>query len=1343
MLKVSLSWKSWTSGVLCLALGAVLSSCTYSTPEADHALPRGLEKGDTWKYSDESLFIKKEFFGFKIDEKTKTVLPNKKLWLCGWAPVSQSGRYKNFGTFNASPLNSRHCNMKFDITRNHLVGYERNVNYENYKRIDDEWQVLFTIPITNHFFYERPRDSRGRERNEYAMVTNRGNWQERPFIALNLAGIAFKNYSKAPGVIMDWAGRPFSFPTFLSTRDVEIDEKKEKDFLGFTALNVSSSGSDIQNSIRFNFLEMKENPSFDKTYYHKSTSNFMNILQIVGGAPTLGSEKEKASHWDLSKPIEVCLNGFPEDGRNYKQIAIDVLNEANGLLGHGKNGIKATGHKGPAFTISDKSKFKYKYDYDLRCPSITWIDNFELAMGAPLGIGLSNANTQTGEILWGGAVVWGGLMNYIVNRDHVAAINADAATMALSTDGSSLSSLKKSSHFFDANFHFEYSDWAPNLVMMDEYVLDFMKNQSDNDIHKLVMKLADDEMSQFNNNNLSNSSLLKVTDDNSTLKASLNLGYIETLKSKIANFKNQDVLPIYRKSVFGNAENFVEKIKMASNMGSEVQYNQKEVEMQKIAKHGLHNGVGQAALIADLSKNLEAIQDFDNQLGEHIYQWEAALSQMEGSGDRLAATKSVIKNVMLHEWGHVLGMGHQFEGNRLPERGSVPDELFNKLATKAKNHQNYTSIMDYMSGKTEVNMAYDDVQFQVHDEHVLRYLYNQTFVTFKPGDQDFTHVALEKHGIIPSENLSNPDYKTAYLPQCSDLEAWKAESPYCRRWDRGYDGATIIEETYKEFSDSVINRLNSFTAASGGNPFRASQRLWGRTYSVMNRNRTFYDHMRYLMQYDELYKQSFHVISDHAEAMKSFSKSCVNPLISPEHFKVEFAKLSLKAPKNSSSYQNNYDLSLMAATQPMELDSHFLDLYEKYKSVAPVNDLFEMSDSELIDLEDEMYKNGVIFTEVQKLCLATRRSLRDMKELLSYSGSDHSDIDFKADIVPTGLRGGGARADYSRVFGRYNRLGNLPIKLSTLDLLTDLSSTMRYGYWQIPKPMYSHPEKGKFGYYPLFPIEFTDLITTSVINNMGFGGTEIKDTAELSIANLYMSYFLNRTFVAGNADHHGFNENFLEQLQTQTDFNVEMVAVLLRVQEREGTTGTKAFGFDPEIFNPAANELIKLTRAYALPDGKVIVEGNGNQIILPVTKMRFLDQKRAYVWAFNISYDNTGLDKDLVSHSVKSEMTTKLGQQFKNCIEDGNLGLASYFHAGNEAFEGFTVGNNIASNPQTLEDFFISVGDAFKKYNNPSDVNLKPTQVSCSDSLRGVGLIGATALSLRGFILPQVQKYIK
>lgn len=1298
----------------------LLTSCNYVTPEAENPNP-GLEKSSTlYQVKDGLLSLRKSVLGYEISQENNTIKQEKKTWLCGWAPVVQSGGWHGMGGLSNTP-ETGHCNVEMRITHDGSGLEARLVNL-NYPGQFESWQKLFTIPIKQHFYYERDVDSRGRKLNVFKKVTDRKNWKLAPWMDLDLKNIQFEDaYSRPYGF---WGGK------IGDVFDIEVtNEDDNKNFIAFSGtMTHGVYGSLVQHVYRFNFLEIKDNPNFKKTPYDKRTSKHMNILHILGYQPTgfASQEVDWAAHWDLSQPVEICLNGFPEDARNYGQIGEDVIAEMNKTME--KIGAVAKGQK--AFVVSKK---KMKYHYDLRCPSISWVDDPNVSFLAPLGIALVNTNIKTGEILWGGAVIWGGLMDYIVNRDSESVVDAMARTTNELLQG--VESSKQNPYFEDLSQNLQLNQWSrgfTNLQQLSELTGVAKKSASLTSTQKLVAEQLD-KMKDLKDEAQKQAIMMEIVSKLKTLDMVDSIN-VDGFEIPAFNINDKDVL--FDSSMAQIEENnFIDDLTRFAGLSKSIALTKDEQQSKNDVFSSNMTMEKMESLVSNFLNNNHMALDSDNRVENHYDAISVAMSGKTGL-EKLEAAKSMIKNVMIHEWGHATGLGHQFEGNRMPERGMVPDYVYDDLAQFVPDRHNYTSVMDYMSGHTEVTLPYDQVKMGYQDELTWRYLYKQEYATYRAGDKDWTYFPLPKNGVIPNETLKDSSiYYARYMPQCSDFDAFLGTSPYCRRWDRGHDAPTIVEENLKEYTDSFISRLNSFTEATGGNPSWANYRLWSATYNLMNYNRTFYDNLRYQLSNNSLYLRVFDRLKKDESALLSFSRACIDPSQSPSNrLAIEFTKLAVKPLPTQPS------MTTLEAAQSEMSESQYASLYLKYKSIVGDLNTRSLDDAGFDALEKKLNDKGLAFTEVQKLCRASQKSLSVAKLLLSLKGPDHAIMNYNDSIVPTGLRGAQAKADYSRMFGTYDQLGLLPLKIAALDVLTGTASTLQYGWWRIPKPIYNDPNDGKYGYYSMYPEEFTDIIGTAVKNNMGFGGTQLQDAASMSVANLYMNYFLFRTFFWSNdGQARGFQSNYIEELKAQTKFQVAISPVLLQSIDIPGEPTNKRFGFRPRLFNLAERKMIDLPEAYALPNKKIIVRGNDSQIIFPMTKIRFLSQDSAYVWALDVTYDKTSYDDPLQGFTVKNAISELTTQELDKCIR-GAAGLASFFNS-NEEFQGFQVDPSIATDPDAQTNFEKSLDAAFDVYQNRE--GLTPSQIACEESLKGVGLITSTALSLNGYFLPQVYEYIK
>ncbi len=1299
----------------------LVTSCTYVTPEAENPNPELLST-ENCAVREGVLSCKKSFFGYQIGQESLEVTYTPKTYLCGWAPVTQSGQWRGAFGLSNTPYRSRHCNVEMRISKDgkSLIGKMVDLNYPN---DFESWEPLFSINITQHYYYEKDVDSRGRELNKYKKVTDRGTWKVRPWIDLDLSNIEFHDIFRRPYGY--WGGK------ILDTFDVETSVEDGKTFIGFSGVMTHGRyGNLFSHTYRFNFLEIKDNPNFIPTPYNTRNAKHMNILHILGYQPTGNRAQEVnwAAHWDLSKPVEFCLNSFPDDNRDYNGVAVEVIDEMNKAMT--KIGAVPAGQK--AFVISDK---KYKYDFDLRCPAITWVDDPILSFRAPLGIGLVNTNIKTGEILWGGAVIWGGLIDYIVNRDSES--TADALARETHSMLQEVELAKHNPYFEDLSSQLRLTDWSVGFTNLKDIVesansKDASVAAKERQLQQIAESIAGN-ISQEEFNEMDQSSkdelfrtLISQLQDIDTIE-NLNVeGYdLEPLSL------SDDDLVFDTSYAQADESDFISDLSRFAGLTQDVSYSDEEKESRNIVQGTTMTMEKAEELVMEFLSDQSLAYDADNRIENHFDAVSNAVSGMTGM-EKLKASKSMIKNVTLHEFGHVVGLGHQFEGNRMPEKGMVPPKVYNELAAEVEDRFNYSSIMDYMSGHTEVSLPIEKVKMGTQDELTLTYLYKQQYSSYKSGDEDWTFHSVPENGVIPNQT---GEYQTRYMPQCSDFDAWLATSPYCRRWDRGHDAPTMVEENLKEYTDSFISRLNSFTEATGGNPFWARYRLWWSTYNLMNYNRTFYDNMRYQLSNNDLYRSVFDKIKKDEDALLSFSKACIDPSMAPNNrLGIEFTKLAIQ-PMYAESGVNTLE-----SLQAQQTNSSYRAMYAKYKSILGEVNTRELDDEGFVALEAQLNENGLAYTEVQKLCRASKKSLDISKLLLSLKGPDHPVMNYDAAIVPTGLRGGEATSDYSRVFGTYDQLGLLPVKIAALDVLTATSSTLRFWWWRVGKPIYNDSNEGKYGYFSMYPEEFTDIVGTAVKNNMGFGGTQLQDSATMSLANLYMRYFLFRTYFWSNDNQaRGFNTNFIEDLKAQTKFRVQVAPVLLESIDIPGEPSNKRFGFRPRLFNFAQRKIIDLPEAYALPDKKVIVRGNDSQIILPLTKMRFLSQEAAYVWALEVTYDKTSYDDPLQGFTVKNAIAELTTQELDKCIT-GQAGLATFFNT-NEEFTGFQIDPSIAVDPDAQTNFEKSLNDAFEAYQ--SREGLTPTQWGCEESLNGVGLISSTALSLNGWYLPHIYEYIK
>ena len=261
-------------------------------------------------------------------------------------------------------------------------------------------------------------------------------------------------------------------------------------------------------------------------------------------------------------------------------------------------------------------------------------------------------------------------------------------------------------------------------------------------------------------------------------------------------------------------------------------------------------------------------------------------------GDYREVLRSLIKELSIHEVGHFLGLGHNFKENILPERGSVPEAIYESLAKKATYEEGYTqysTVMGYRHPRSEMRTTYDEVKPGPSDRLVLAYLYTQKYSTFKTGDADFTFLDIPKDGVIPPLDVNSSGPKTSYFPQCNDITATFSLDPYCNRFDRGHNATEIVDHYFSDIGDNLEQSHFAFTDSKGGSPELNEARLWDRNLAAMGRIRMFYDFMR------KTYRNEIDSISQDEAALYEFSSACKSGQSSNEKLiKMFAAKPELK-----------------------------------------------------------------------------------------------------------------------------------------------------------------------------------------------------------------------------------------------------------------------------------------------------------------------------------------------------------------------------------------------------------------------------------------------------------------
>jgi hypothetical protein len=121
------------------------------------------------------------FLNSGSDGKFRLQGATPKTFLCGWAPENSSGHlgYQYMHNYNFAS----HCNLKFRIFKNRLVGYLVNPS-----RDEDKWEPAISIGISKHYYREKARDENGRDSNR-VVEQERSDWEARPYMSLDFSNI--------------------------------------------------------------------------------------------------------------------------------------------------------------------------------------------------------------------------------------------------------------------------------------------------------------------------------------------------------------------------------------------------------------------------------------------------------------------------------------------------------------------------------------------------------------------------------------------------------------------------------------------------------------------------------------------------------------------------------------------------------------------------------------------------------------------------------------------------------------------------------------------------------------------------------------------------------------------------------------------------------------------------------------------------------------------------------------------------------------------------------------------------------------------------------------------------
>ncbi len=1244
---------------------------------------------------------------------TRNVLVPK-TFVCGWAPISEVGYISEWTQVHGAHLLPA-CNIQFDIEETELVGKQVTPGVPR-----KDWPTLITVPINSHFDFVRSTDKYNRPKNEWVHRTDRHSWEARTSMSVNWRELS----------VHDWAYRLLYGGTLtVSVNDFERTLYKGKSYIAFTS-SVSSSyfGAHHQAQFRFNFLEFDSDTTFEKRLSHQDNSNHFGTLWGLGSKLNGIHQIKYLARWDFREsviPHEICLNGFA-GSLEAREIAIETLEQWNEALVEAE--VVPRGKK--AFVVSSQ---EMNHLFDLRCSSISYVSDKRISARSPLGIAQAQMDVKTGKILWAGSTNYGGALEEWVEHYRGSNFGTGDAFMHMPSEAgyseeynrpilggnpfghmvspvdiTSMPFREGSANVFNVEDTIKSLYRGKHLIAhkgYDGFIQDLQQFEG-LDEQGIDAMIRDGRFAEMAKKFYANGST------NPTAHSWEFLG--KKLATMIAEVRGDTMMPGNRfllkdeSLLYGKAIGVcIAEVNAMSTDSSSMLDGEKwhswmlgahayrEDQLMRSVMLGrdygdMAPGLQTAHRNQKVEQNLKrmhntGVVDLDHTIGRFAMQAAAAPAELQDDIDVEDLVKTSLKKTMLHEFGHMLGLGHNFKDNIMPIKGSIPDAHWDALEKDRKKQNtvnlNFTTIMGYPHAYQVMARRPEEVKIGEQDKLVLRFIYNNQIPIYNGKDVDFEYVRLVdeipvgRDGRIPGkdEDLgryspSLKGYKVSYFPSCTDMMAMLALDPYCNRWDMGWDATSIVKSYFDDYKNNWLSKLNNF-AKVRNNLWLVRYYLWRGSLRTFSRVRIFYDYMR-------------------------------------REYRDEILKIAENDPKNLLSFSK---------------------CANKDQDKNIVRTVIQSADPEF-----------------EELCNLNREIVKELGSFITDPGNDFSVFDDSDWSVPTNEWGSGFE-DWSRVWGTWKEVGVLPIKMSALFALTTAQSFFTYGHYVIPNYKYSKSGmNNKYVYASLYPEEFTKNITSSVLSNIKLN----KDTGnepKMGRIALFMGSFLMQTFgypFQSTNDFHEFDGDYMENIKQQSQFifnaRYPFVPVFVRIKRPNGG------GKDPEkISNFIAfiyewgQEIKELGNAYMLPEGKVFFGTTAETFVYPISNLIFLSDNIALAWGIRVQYNKSDYSA-LWVEGIKHNLFTTYEDIGTTCRE--KAGLSSYFSTSNKKFGGFYIPYGIAGNDTRYREFTDSVRKQFDKYLEEPGYSENGTV--CTKALDDVGLVVSQALALNNIFLPMVFRYM-
>lgn len=1217
------------------------------------------------------------FFDFSTDRKSY----KSKRFLFGSSIEDKTGNYSNIFMDHYNTSGSANIEFEFNTEGTKLVGKLVNPTYPTNK---DKWEVFLTFDVSGSYYEENRVDPSGRQSQDIVRRSDKSDPRARPFIDIELSSLRFGDRV----LLSPWAA--IYEKVIQKIEDVEWSE--DGSFLGFTAVSTSAAlGSNAQTIDRINLLRIDPSSSdFEETPYNRENDKYTQIIDIVSERPNHFGEKLKAAHWDINsrtkKKHKIYLHNFPEE---YLPVAQDSVESWNDVF------EEVVGYRPLVHEVTDR-----KYAFDLRYHTIHWVGDIRLSAAGPLGLANMAADITNGKILWTGSIVWGGLIDQyasgnvpsidLSDSNGASIIQHDISKLITrqQTQWNAPSINPPDSDSFDSDF-IDYV--TQSFSEIKESIIDSLFAQRQSEINSAVeaqlmtKEDGDLELERYKNElpNIVRQQQMVMSPDQLRLfytklkgedpinDVDLDTAFYQLKDYPITHENIIEELGLKVETADANRDYLIGKLSKDSTIYKNLP--------QQLKDRGLELPASFQHMAFDLDDTaLETLQGVNTAIKEQLKKEPI---------DVFTVKKTMIRKTLVHEIGHTLGLAHNFKSNIMPEKGSVPEAIYQKLLEKAQQNMiNKSSIMGYPNAKTVVLTPYEEMIPGPHDIHRIRLLYNQEYPMYDKssnGQSKYVWQKLGQDGKIADQlTLDGKRLTPGYLPSCNDIEASLYLDPFCNRHDRGYNAQTLVDSYFTDFWDSLYKSLESNIDALKSRNYRAIENyLWWISANTLSRTRYFHDFMRlkYADQIKQLRSQNGDIIATYKNIL-SFSKSCR-------------ALKGLNSSELSGLRTNN-----------------------EYKN-------FISRDS----------SGQYVINEFGDLCLATAAFFDNINKLLEIEGKEYTEIDYFNRHVTLGAMSGDVHRDNSQMFGSWKRISLLPLKIKVMHnvLLPFSLMSSRYGdYLLYP---YNRPDTS-FSMSSLYPEEYLKVIRSLIESAMRIDDKDSEPRISRSL--LYLGYYSRFQNMSG--DYSIFPSEILDAIQDQTNFRFSSAFIEVEANKIDGSEFAKTFkGSIYNRYNTVGKEALGSVYLYSLD--RFVMKAQANSLVLPVSPIRWRSNSSGLAFGIKLDYAPNINFEELESFSPRNYFIDKYENVLKQCIQgEADNGLSSYFNTTTD-FEGIKIPYDIHERASAYKELNDSIVSNLSDFVTAKDFDLS----DCENAIKTQRALVLGAALTSGLMFPETMKHLE